>query len=88
MAYKSDKLNLQSQSIAGVRHWSYTDTGSALAAVSDAGFFSDGRTKGMKVGDVVFFTSAGATPTSDTFVVTDVQADDTGGQYASVGDTG
>lgn len=88
MAYKSDKLNLQSQSIAGVRHWSYTDTGSALAAVSDAGFFADGKSKGMKVGDFVFFSSVGATPTSDTLVVTDVNAEDTGVPYASVGDTG
>jgi hypothetical protein len=88
MTYKSEKLNLQSQSVAGVRHWSYTDTGSALAAVANTGFFSDGREKGMKVGDIVHFSSAGATPTADRFVVTAVQADDTGGQYASVGDTG
>jgi hypothetical protein len=88
MAYKSDKLNLQSQSIAGVRHWSYTDTGSSLAQVSNAGFFEDGKAKGMKVGDVVFFSSAGATPTADRLVVTALQTDDTGVQYASVGDTG
>lgn len=88
MAYKSDKLNLQSQSIAGVRHWSYTDTGSSLAQVSSTGFFADGKSKGMKVGDFVFFSSAGATPTSDTLVVTDVNAEDTGVPYASVGDTG
>jgi hypothetical protein len=88
MTYKTDKLNLQMQPIAGARTWQYTDTGSALAAVAGAAFFSDGKRKGMKVGDIVLFSSAGATPTKDTFVVTAVNPEDTGVPFAEVGDTG
>jgi hypothetical protein len=85
MAYKTEKLVLQSQSIAGVRHWTYSDTGSTVVLAAGDGFFSDGRTKGMKVGDVVFVS----TPTeADHLVITAVQATDTGGQYAQAGDTG
>ncbi len=87
MAYKSSKLNLQSQSIAGVRHWSYSDTGSAVADLSDAGFFSDGKSKGMALGDYVVFSSAKGTARAE-FIVTAVQTEDTGVQFASVGDTG
>jgi len=85
MAYKSAKLNLQSQSIAGVRHWSYTDTGSTVVLAAGDAFFSDGRTKGMKVGDIVFVSN----PTeAQHLVITAVQTTDTGGQYAQAGDTG
>ena len=87
MAYKTDKLSLRSQAIAGPREWIYSDTGTALAAIPVAtGFFTDGRTKGMKVGDIVFFAAAAGTDAAR-YIVDAVQAQDTGVQFASVSDT-
>lgn len=87
MSYKTDKLNLQTQSIAGVRTWVYSDTGSPPASVGGAGFFTDGIAKGMKVGDIVMATTP---TTSARLLVTAVQAEDTGVQFATadLGDTG
>lgn len=87
MAYKTDKLNLLAQPMAGQRTWMYSDTGSPGLAPAAAGFFSDGIAKGMKVGDVVL----ASTPTTSTrLVVTALQAQDTGVQFATAdaGDTG
>jgi hypothetical protein len=84
MTYKTDKLSLKSQAIAGPRHWIYSDTGSAIASVVGAGFFSDGRSMGMKLGDLVDWSSASSPYDAESLVVHDVQTDDTGGQYASV----
>ena len=55
MSYKTANLNLAFQSIAGVRHWTYQDTGSGISAVVGAGFFTDGYNKGMRVGDSVTY---------------------------------
>ena len=86
MAYRPDNLSLQSQSIAGVRHWSYyTDTGNTIASVAGTDFFTDGKAKGMKVGDPVFVSSPGGQ--SARMTVTALNAD-TGTPSASVGDTG
>jgi hypothetical protein len=51
MAYQKANLMLVSQPIAGARQWVYTDTGSGIATVTGAGFFTDGGDKGMEVGD-------------------------------------
>jgi hypothetical protein len=83
MTYKSDKLNLQSQSIAGVRHWSYTDTGYLLTTTSVAGYFTDAKAKGVEVGDIIHCSN---TTSADRFVFLEVQ--DTGATSGSVGDTG
>lgn len=83
MTYKTAKLNLQSQSIAGVREWTYQDTGYTLAAASADGYFTDAKAKGMKVGDIVHASNS---TTADRFVVLTVQ--DTGASSGSVGDTG
>lgn len=87
MAYKTDKVGNRSQAIAGPREWIYTDTGSALASVVTAAFFSNGRNLGMKAGDIVFFSPALTPFDSHRLVVIDVQAQDTGVQFASVKNT-
>lgn len=53
MSYKSANLNLRSQPIAGVRKWMYADTGSTVATVVAAGFFTDAGDKGVVVGDTL-----------------------------------
>lgn len=83
MTYKTEKLNLQSQSVAGTRHWSYNDTGYVLTAASVAGYFSDAKSKGVKVGDIIHCSNS---TTADRFVFLEVQ--DTGASSGSVGDTG
>lgn len=87
MSYKTDKLSLRSQAIAGPREWIYSDTGTALSAVPVAtGFFTDGKTKGMKLGDIVYFAMASGADHAS-YIVDAVQAQDTGVQFASVSDT-
>jgi hypothetical protein len=87
MAYKTEKLNLQPQAIAGPRIWFYSDTGSVRTDLPVAtGFFTDGKTKGMKVGDLLYFTNANGGDAAR-FVVDALQAQDTGVQFASVSDT-
>jgi hypothetical protein len=83
MTYKSEKLNLMAQSIAGTRQWSYNDTGYVLAPAADVGYFADAKAKGVKVGDIIH---ASNTVSADRFVFLTVQ--DTGATSGSVGDTG
>lgn len=61
MTYKPNKLSLVSQPIAGPRNWTYEDTGSGIANVVGAGFFTDGSDKGMKVGDQLQYLDKTAT---------------------------
>jgi len=57
MAYKTAKLDLSAQSIAGRRTWLYSDTGATVAnAVAAGGFFTNAREKGAKTGDSLIFT--------------------------------
>ena len=83
MTYKTAKLNLLAQPIAGPRQWSYNDTGYVLTAASVAGYFSDAKDKGVEVGDVIHCSNS---TTADRFVFLEVQ--DTGATSGSVGDTG
>jgi hypothetical protein len=88
MAYQGkNKVGVLSQAIAGPRTWYYTDTGSTAVVVAGAAFFSDGKTLGMKVGDIVQYTNT-TLAKADRLVVTAVQAQDTGVPFAEVGDTG
>lgn len=54
MAYDATKLRLVSSAIAGVApsHWDYVSA-DADATLVGSGYFSDGVTRGMKVGDLV-----------------------------------
>src|SRR3990167_6551189 len=64
--FNKNKLNLNSQSIAGMKVWGYTDTGLLIADVSEvAGFFTTGYDCGMRHGDRVEITE-GDTGTVDT----------------------
>ena len=51
-SYSKDNLALVSQGVVGHRHWHYTDTGT-IATVVAAGYFTDGYSAGMRVGDTV-----------------------------------
>jgi hypothetical protein len=53
MAYKTAKLNLTSQGIAGSRHWIYSDTGDSPATIVASGFFTDAYDKGVRAGDTL-----------------------------------
>lgn len=81
MAYKTDKMNLVTQNIAGKRHWAYDDTGGVPATVVGALWVDDGRKKGMKVGDFVDITTNTARYAA---IVSAVQAEDTGVQGATL----
>lgn len=50
--YQSANFNLRSQSIAGRKHWDYSDTGPISDVVAE-GFVSDGAIKGCDSGDLV-----------------------------------
>jgi hypothetical protein len=84
MTYKTDKLGNRAQAIAGPREWIYSDTGSTLANAVAAGFVSDGRNMGMKVGNIVFFSPLLTPFDASRLVVIEVQAQDTGVQFASL----
>lgn len=75
MSYKTEKMNLHSQSIAGVRHWAYGDTGALPANVVGTSWAVDGKAKGMKLGDLIDFTTGTARYAA---FVSAVQAEDTG----------
>jgi hypothetical protein len=83
MTYKTDKLNLVSQPIAGPRQWVYNDTGYVLAPAAGVGYFADAKAKGVEVGDIIHCSN---TTSADRFVFLEVQ--DTGATSGSVGDTG
>lgn len=55
MAYVPDNLRLMVSDIEGrvAQRWSYTTAADADATITGAGYFSDGVSKGMKVGDMV-----------------------------------
>jgi hypothetical protein len=53
MAYKSAKLNLVTQPIAGPREWIYSDTGDTPATIVVSGFFTDAYDKGARAGDTL-----------------------------------
>lgn len=52
MTYQTGKLNLITQPPGvGPRYWDYEDTGSGVASMTGAGFFTDAYQKGARVGD-------------------------------------
>ncbi|MCZ3377427.1 hypothetical protein [Rhizobium sp. AG207R] len=55
MAYVPDNLSLLDTQIGGYqpRTWRYTTAADADATIVGAGYFADGYTKGMRVGDLV-----------------------------------
>lgn len=55
MAYDSSKLSLIVEDIGnqGAAVWRYTTAADSDATIVGAGYFADGVTRGMKVGDLV-----------------------------------
>lgn len=55
MAYVPDNLSLADTQVGGYqpRYWHYTTVADADATIVGAGYFSDGVTKGLRVGDIV-----------------------------------
>lgn len=55
MAYVADNLVLIAQPIGGIvpRVFVYQTAADALATITAAGYFADGVSKGMRVGDIV-----------------------------------
>ena len=94
-AFNKNKLTLNSQSVAGMKVWGYTDTGLLIADVNEiAGFFTTGYECGMRHGDRVEITE-GDTGTVDTtgrqtggrrqYVATVLAAVDTGATQITLG---
>lgn len=78
MAYStSNPPTLQSQAVAGPRHWVYHSTDNAATVNSDA-YFSDGWDLGMRAGDTVEVVDTDATPIAVTHHVV-VSASSSGG---------
>lgn len=76
MAYNGANLSrLTSGQIgAGFSLWHYTST-DAATAVRVAGYITDARTRGMRVGDVVFVVDTDASPiTCQLMIVTSIDA--------------
>lgn len=93
--FNKNKLTLNSQSVAGMKVWGYTDTGLLIADVNEvAGFFTTGYDCGMRHGDRVEITE-GDTGTWDTtgrqtggrrqYVATVLAAVDTGATQITLG---
>lgn len=73
MAYStSTPPALVTQAIAGPRRWLYTSA-DAIATVNTTGYFTNGYTLGMRVGDTVEVRDT-ATPTTSLCTVIDVNA--------------
>lgn len=55
MAYVSAKLDIVTQRIGGLspRFWAYDAGSDSDATIVGTGYFSDGFTKGMQLGDIV-----------------------------------
>jgi len=55
MAYTPDNLAMIAQPVGGIlpRVFTYDAGADALATITGAGYFADGVTKGMRVGDIV-----------------------------------
>ena len=88
MTYDSVGLNLISQGIAKVRYWDYEDTGGeSVATFVGSGWFADGYSKGMRVGDMVLIRDLANTIQYE--AVVSVANSDTGNtQVTVVLDTG
>lgn len=83
MGYDAGKLTLARQSIAGVREFSYTDTGGETAGTyQGAGYFANAKKVGAKVGDSIVIHNTSATPEVWRGVFTVVQ--DTGATSGTV----
>lgn len=82
MGYDTDKFNLESQSIAGNRRFSYVDTGGETAAAfQGSGFFADAKAKGARVGDRVEIADLTA---DDVLTGVFLEVQDTGGTSGTV----
>jgi len=54
MAYSStNPVVLSSQGIAGLRIWDYNTTEGSTVVLSTTGYFTDGVSRGMKLGDLI-----------------------------------
>jgi len=81
-SYQTANFNLQSQSIAGRKQWTYEDTGPVGDVAEVSGFIADAKNKGVEAGDLVFYTDTTRLEVY-TMMVTAVQ--DTGATTGSLG---
>lgn len=80
--YQSANLNLQTQSVAGRRQWTYEDTGPVGDVQEVSGFVTDAKNKGMKAGDYVFYTD---TSRNHIYGLPVTAVQDTGGTTGTLG---
>jgi len=82
MGYDSSKLVLQSQSIAGIKQFVYTDTGGeAVGTYQAAGYFTNAKDVGADTGDIVKIVDTTNNETYDGVFIT---VQDTGNTQGTV----
>ncbi len=72
MSYSGNSVRLISQGIVGGRLF-YYESADAIADVNTSGYFSDGYTRGMRVGDTVIVRDTNV-PTTSLCTVIDASA--------------
>ena len=66
MAYSStNPVTLHSQAMAGLKIWAYQTTEGSTIVLGTTGYFTDGYTRGMRLGDLIiaYGSSAGSSQT-------------------------
>jgi hypothetical protein len=82
VGYDRNQLRLMSQSVTGVRDWSYVDTGGEVSATyAGAGYFADAYLRGVVVGDKITVHNITATKVRHGSFIT---VDDTGDSQGTV----
>lgn len=77
MAYSStNPVHLASQNMAGLKIWDYLTTEGSTVVLGTTGYFSDGYTRGMRLGDLIVArgTSAGSSYTFAIGIVSSVNS--------------
>ena len=77
MAYSStNPVNLVGQGIVGGKIWDYVTTEGSTVVLTTAAYFTDGYTRGMRLGDIILArgTSAGSSYTFAMGIVSSVNS--------------
>ena len=75
MAYSTtNPVTLHSQAIAGLKIWAYNTTEGSTVVLGTTGYFTDGYTRGMRLGDLIiaYGSSAGSSQAFSIGIVSSV----------------
>ena len=77
MAYSStNPVTLHSQAMAGLKIWAFQTTEGSTIVLGTTGYFTDGYTRGMRLGDLIiaYGSSAGSSQTFAIGIVSSVNS--------------